>query len=114
MPHLVVLYTPNLDKPAAEGGVDMTGLCRALADTMLAVRDLSVFYGDAQIEINRTITDNFENRLHNIDFVYGRTFGKRRFTGHWWGGLRYSVYEGNLPAAAVTCVKNSCAVIRCV
>jgi 5-carboxymethyl-2-hydroxymuconate isomerase len=39
MPHLVILYTPNLDKPAAEGGVDMSGLCRALADTMLAVRD---------------------------------------------------------------------------
>ena len=39
MPHLVILYTPNLDKPASEGGVDMTGLCRALADTMLAVRD---------------------------------------------------------------------------
>jgi 5-carboxymethyl-2-hydroxymuconate isomerase len=39
MPHLVILYTPNLDKPVAEGGVDMSGLCRALADTMLAVRD---------------------------------------------------------------------------
>ena len=39
MPHLVILYTPNLDKPAAEGGVDMGGLCRALCDTMLAVRD---------------------------------------------------------------------------
>ena len=34
MPHLVILYTPNL-----EGQVDMTALCRALADTMLAVRD---------------------------------------------------------------------------
>jgi 5-carboxymethyl-2-hydroxymuconate isomerase len=39
MPHLVILYTPNLDKPAAEGGVDMGGLCRALCDAMLAVRD---------------------------------------------------------------------------
>lgn len=39
MPHLVVLYTPNLDKPASAGGVDMSALCRALADTMLAVRD---------------------------------------------------------------------------
>jgi 5-carboxymethyl-2-hydroxymuconate isomerase len=39
MPHLVILYTPNLDRPAAEGGVDMGGLCRALADAMLAVRD---------------------------------------------------------------------------
>ncbi len=34
MPHLVILYTPNLDTQA-----DMTALCRALADTMLAVRD---------------------------------------------------------------------------
>ena len=39
MPHLVILYTANLDKPAAEGGVDMGGLCRALAEAMLAVRD---------------------------------------------------------------------------
>jgi len=34
MPHLVILYTPNLDSQ-----VDMKGLCRALADTMLEVRD---------------------------------------------------------------------------
>lgn len=34
MPHLVVLYTPNLD-----AATDMTALCRALADAMLAVRD---------------------------------------------------------------------------
>ncbi len=34
MPHLVILYTPNLD-PAA----GMTALCRKLADTLLQVRD---------------------------------------------------------------------------
>jgi len=34
MPHLVVLYTPDLDAET-----DMTALCRKLADTMLAVRD---------------------------------------------------------------------------
>ncbi len=34
MPHLVILYTPNLDRET-----DMTRLCRALADTMLAARD---------------------------------------------------------------------------
>ncbi|MBP6405297.1 MAG: 5-carboxymethyl-2-hydroxymuconate Delta-isomerase [Proteobacteria bacterium] len=34
MPHLVILYTPNLD-----AATDMTVLCRALADAMLAVRD---------------------------------------------------------------------------
>jgi 5-carboxymethyl-2-hydroxymuconate isomerase len=34
MPHLVILYTPNLDTKT-----DMTALCRSLADTMLAQRD---------------------------------------------------------------------------
>ena len=34
MPHLVILYTPNLD-----ADTDMTVLCRSLADTMLAVLD---------------------------------------------------------------------------
>lgn len=39
MPHLVILYTANLDLPADHGGTDMTALCRALADTMVAQRD---------------------------------------------------------------------------
>lgn len=39
MPHLVILYTADLDRPADQGGSDMTVLCRALADTMLAARD---------------------------------------------------------------------------
>lgn len=34
MPHLVILYTPNL-----EAETDMSGLCRTLADTMLQVAD---------------------------------------------------------------------------
>ena len=34
MPHLVILYTPNL-----EPKIDMSQLCRALADTMLSQRD---------------------------------------------------------------------------
>lgn len=34
MPHLVILYTENL-----ESQTDMSALCRALADTMLAQRD---------------------------------------------------------------------------
>jgi 5-carboxymethyl-2-hydroxymuconate isomerase len=39
MPHLVILYTPNLDRPATGGAAGMTALCRDLADTMLAQRD---------------------------------------------------------------------------
>lgn len=34
MPHLVLLYTPNL-----ESETDMTALCRSLADGMLSVKD---------------------------------------------------------------------------
>ena len=34
MPHLVILYTPNLELKA-----DFTALCRAMANAMLAVRD---------------------------------------------------------------------------
>lgn len=34
MPHLVILYTANLDTET-----DMTALCRSLADTMLTVHD---------------------------------------------------------------------------
>jgi 5-carboxymethyl-2-hydroxymuconate isomerase len=34
MPHLVILYTGNLD-----AATDMTALCRSLADTMLAAND---------------------------------------------------------------------------
>lgn len=34
MPHLVILYTPNLD-----ADMDMTALCRCLADAMQQVRD---------------------------------------------------------------------------
>ncbi|WP_137918300.1 5-carboxymethyl-2-hydroxymuconate isomerase [Hydrogenophaga sp. 2FB] len=39
MPHLVILYTPNLDKSVSDGGADMGALCRTLCDAMLAVRD---------------------------------------------------------------------------
>jgi len=34
MPHLVLLYSPDIERDA-----DMTALCRALADAMLAQRD---------------------------------------------------------------------------
>ena len=39
MPHLVILYTANLDAPVDRGGADMPTLCRALADVLIAQRD---------------------------------------------------------------------------
>ena len=39
MPHLVILYTANLDAPPDHGGTDMSALCRSLANEMLEQRD---------------------------------------------------------------------------
>lgn len=39
MPHLVILYSGNLDRPADAGGTDMATLCRTLCDALLTVRD---------------------------------------------------------------------------
>lgn len=39
MPHLVILYTPNLEAPDAPARADMSALCRALADVMLDAHD---------------------------------------------------------------------------
>ncbi len=39
MPHLVILYTPNLEASDAPVRADFGKLCRALADAMLVQRD---------------------------------------------------------------------------
>lgn len=39
MPHLVILYTPNLEAPDAPARADISRLCRALADVMLVQHD---------------------------------------------------------------------------
>jgi 5-carboxymethyl-2-hydroxymuconate isomerase len=39
MPHIVVLYTANLDTPSPTPGAEIGPLCRRLADALLAVRD---------------------------------------------------------------------------
>ncbi len=39
MPHVVVLYSGNLDAAMAEHGADMPTYCRRTADALLAVRD---------------------------------------------------------------------------
>jgi len=39
MPHVVVLYTANLEAPSAQGGADMPAFCRRLADVLVGLRD---------------------------------------------------------------------------
>jgi len=44
--------------------------------------------------------EDFENRLQTYDFLFYRKFGGRVWSAEYSAGLRYLLYEGNLPAAA--------------
>ena len=46
------------------------------------------------------VTDDLQNTAIHIDLLYGREFGRRRYSAHWWAGMRYFAYEGNLLAGA--------------
>jgi hypothetical protein len=48
----------------------------------------------------RVMADDMQNRAQTVDLVYGRVFGPRRYTSHWFAGLRYFVYDGNVPTSA--------------
>jgi hypothetical protein len=54
----------------------------------------------ADLQISKAATDDLQNHIQFTDLLYGRTFGTRRYSARWWGGLRYFQYEGNLPAGA--------------
>jgi hypothetical protein len=46
------------------------------------------------------VPDNTQNRLQHVDGLYQRTFGGKVWSGNWSAGLRYLLYEGNIPATA--------------
>jgi hypothetical protein len=50
--------------------------------------------------VSGTMPDNLQNRISTYDLTYGREFGGRRYSSHWWGGLRYFQYEGQVLAGA--------------
>jgi len=59
-----------------------------------------VRYIGADLTSTRTVADDLQNRVQTYDFLYGRKFGRRRYSARWWAGLRYFIYQGNLPSAA--------------
>ncbi|MCP3981662.1 MAG: hypothetical protein GY716_20370 [bacterium] len=69
-------------------------------DGQAQVNELDPLLTVVDLTIERSINDDLQNRAQTYDVVYGRTWGKRRFSGRWWGGVRYFEYAGNLPAAA--------------
>jgi len=44
--------------------------------------------------------DDLQNRINTYDLVYGREFGGRKINSHWFAGLRYFQYEGQLLGGA--------------
>ncbi len=56
--------------------------------------------GFASLTHTINVTDDLENTAMHIDLLYGREFGRRRYSARWWTGLRYFAYEGNLLAGA--------------
>ena len=48
----------------------------------------------------RNVTDTLQNQVSVVEIMYGREFGGRRFSSHWWGGVRSFEYEGNILAGS--------------
>jgi hypothetical protein len=88
--HMVTERTPPwwvaaLDDANVNGAVDLEEVRYPLGVDLMAEKD---------------VVDDLQNRTQFVDLLYGRTFGTRTWGARWWGGLRYFVYEGNIPVAA--------------
>ena len=57
-------------------------------------------YIEADLTIDAKTFTNMQNRAQTYDFVFGNVWGPRRVQGRWYGGMRYFLYEGNIPAGA--------------
>ena len=59
-----------------------------------------VRYVGTDIDLNTTTFVGMQNRAQTYDLVFGNVWGPRRFQGRWFGGFRYFLYDGNIPAGA--------------
>lgn len=55
---------------------------------------------DLDLTVNSSLPDSLQNQIQTVDLLYGRAFGGRRYSSHWWGGLRGFEYRGNTIASA--------------
>jgi len=58
------------------------------------------YLADPDFSQTRSVTADLQNTVQFTDLLYGRTFGKRRYSARWWGGIRHFTYEGNVLATA--------------
>lgn len=57
-------------------------------------------YTEPDLVLDSVTFASMQNRVQTYDFVFGNTWGPRRVQGRWYGGFRYFLYEGNIPAGA--------------
>jgi hypothetical protein len=57
-------------------------------------------YDVTDLIVDKAVAKDLQNRAQTIDLLYGRTFGRPRYSARWWAGMRYFKYEGNLTASA--------------
>jgi hypothetical protein len=59
------------------------------------------YFPDApDLVVTDTVPENTQNRMQTWDFLFLRNFGGKTVSGEYTCGIRYLVYEGNVPAAA--------------
>lgn len=101
--------TPQWDVAAdttfgdSDGRADF-GTCTDLANGVFRCGEITYDPTDLNDPNRRVITaampDSLQNRVNTYDLVYGREFGRRRYSSRWWGGLRYFNYDGQLYGGA--------------
>ena len=57
-------------------------------------------YASPDLVLDSVTFKSMQNRVQTYDFVFGNVWGPRRVQGRWYGGFRYFLYEGNIPAGA--------------
>ena len=89
------------DAADADGdGVGDFGACSDLGGGQMQCGEITYDTNAPLREVTGEMSDDLQNRIQTWDVVYGREFGKGRYTSRWWGGLRYFEYQGNLLAGA--------------
>lgn len=57
-------------------------------------------YNEPDLVLDSVTFEGMQNRVQTYDFIFGKVWGPRRVQGRWYGGMRYFLYEGNIPAGA--------------
>jgi hypothetical protein len=93
------MWNAATDDDDGDGAPDF-GSCSDLPGGMFRCGEITYDPSSPTRVVNATFQENLQNRIVTYDAVYGREFGGRRYSSRWWGGLRYSRYDGQVLGGA--------------